>query len=568
MQREVSHQGLHKHRLVKGRAPEIVDILAEMQIHAWNERWAREQARQANLRARFTSALSITQAGRSAEVCVEEVKDMAAGRTAEYQQEIDALEHILTSALEEDHAVDWSVLAEKSGCILAEPTKPREEPTPREPDPNDPEFEPKLKLFPGVFSASREKERERVAVIFEEATTKWSDLMSARRQRAEGARSRFKSEMIALEVKRREQLERQAAHNAAIEAWKTAYLASAPETIPDYCRLVLADSEYPDSFPHDEAIDYIADSRTLVVDYTLPDVSALPTVKELKFIASRKDFLQELHVSEAWLSRTYDSVLYQIALRTLYELFQADEAKAIDSIVLNGWVNSIDKATGKEVTGCVLSLQAGKTEFMDINLANVDPKACFRKLKGVSAAKLTALQQIRPILQLNREDSRFVPAHDVADGLDGSSNLAAMDWEDFEHLIRELFEKEFSTGGGEVKITQASRDGGVDAIVFDPDPIRGGKIVIQAKRYTHTVSVSAVRDLYGTILNEGANKGILVTTADYGPDAYEFAKEKPITLLSGSELLYLLAKHGHRARIDLREARMLAAENEKSSHPG
>jgi restriction system protein len=85
----------------------------------------------------------------------------------------------------------------------------------------------------------------------------------------------------------------------------------------------------------------------------------------------------------------------------------------------------------------------------------------------------------------------------VADTLDDSSNLAAMDWEDFEHLIRELFEKEFSTGVGEVKITQASRDGGVDAVVFDPDPIRGGKIVIQAKRYTNTVSVSAVRDTSG-----------------------------------------------------------------------
>jgi restriction endonuclease len=564
LQREVSHEGLHKHRLVKGRSPEIVDILAEMQSHAWNERWAREQARQASLRAPFMSAFSITQAGRSAE----EVKDMAAGRTAEYQQEIDALEHILTSALEEDHAVDWSVLAENSGCILAEPTKPREEPTPRKPDPNDPEFEPKLKLFPGVFSASREKERERVAVIFEEATTKWSDLMSARRQRVEEASSRFRSEMIALEVKRREQLERQAAHSAAIEAWKNAYLASAPETIPDYCRLVLADSEYPDSFPHDEAIDYIADSRTLVVDYTLPDVSAFPTVKELKFIASRKDFLQELHVSEAWLSRTYDSVLYQIALRTLYELFQADEAKAIDSIVFNGWVNSIDKATGKEVTGCVLSLQARKTEFMDINLANVDPKACFRRLKGVSAARLTALQPIRPILHLNREDKRFVPAYGVADGLDGSSNLAAMNWEDFEHLIRELFEKEFSADGSEVKITQASRDGGVDAIVFDPDPIHGGKIVIQAKRYSNTVSVSAVRDLFGTVHNEGANKGILVTTADYGPDAYGFAKGKPLTLISGSELLYLLAKHGHNARIDLKEARLLAAEHERPSRSG
>jgi restriction system protein len=78
------------------------------------------------------------------------------------------------------------------------------------------------------------------------------------------------------------------------------------------------------------------------------------------------------------------------------------------------------------------------------------------------------------------------------------------------------------------------------------------------------VSVSAVRDLYGTILNEGANKGILVTTADYGSDAYEFAEGKPITLLNGSELLYLLQKHGHKARIDLAEARVLAAERERA----
>jgi len=76
-----------------------------------------------------------------------------------------------------------------------------------------------------------------------------------------------------------------------------------------------------------------------------------------------------------------------------------------------------------------------------------------------------------------------------------------MNWEDFEHLIRELFEKEFSQNGGECKVTRASRDGGIDAIAFDPDPIRGGKIVIQTKRYTKTVGVSAVRDLYGTVLN-------------------------------------------------------------------
>ena len=39
------------------------------------------------------------------------------------------------------------------------------------------------------------------------------------------------------------------------------------------------------------------------------------------------------------------------------------------------------------------------------------------------------------------------------------------------------------------------------------------------------VGVSAVRDLHGTVLNEGANKGILVTTSGYGNDAYDFAKK-------------------------------------------
>ena len=114
--------------------------------------------------------------------------------------------------------------------------------------------------------------------------------------------------------------------------------------------------------------------------------------------------------------------------------------------------------------------------------------------------------------------------------------------------------------GNEVKVTQASRDGGVDAVAFDADPIRGGKIVIQAKRYTNTVGVSSVRDLYGTVMNEGAMKGILVTTSDYGPDAYEFAKGKPLTLLNGSNLLFLLEKHGHKAKIDLKEAKQVLAE--------
>ena len=123
-----------------------------------------------------------------------------------------------------------------------------------------------------------------------------------------------------------------------------------------------------------------------------------------------------------------------------------------------------------------------------------------------------------------------------------------------------MFSQVVSANGGEVKITLASRDGGVDAVAFDPDPIRGGKIVIQAKRYTNVVGVSAVRDLYGTLMNEGAMKGILVTTSYFGNDAYDFANGKPIQLIDGGQLLGLLEKHGHKARIDLKEAKMILKE--------
>ena len=64
-------------------------------------------------------------------------------------------------------------------------------------------------------------------------------------------------------------------------------------------------------------------------------------------------------------------------------------------------------------------------------------------------------------------------------------------------------------------------------------------------------------------MNEGANRGILVTTATYGPDAYKFANGKPLTLLNGSNLLALLEEHGHKARIDLAEAKRVLREERR-----
>lgn len=147
-------------------------------------------------------------------------------------------------------------------------------------------------------------------------------------------------------------------------------------------------------------------------------------------------------------------------------------------------------------------------------------------------------------------DKRFVPGSDVISELESRPNLMELTPREFEDLIGNLFTKM----GLETKQTQLSQDGGVDVVAFDKRPILGGKVVIQAKRYRHTVGVAAVRDLYGTMMNEGANKGILVTTSGYGSAAFNFVKDKPIELIDGGGLLYLLENHADtRARIVMPE---------------
>ena len=550
----IAHAGLHKFRVVRGVTGEDAQLKAALQQKAWDEQWQRiEQVR-------------IRQQKREEAAYNKEMrKQLAEEQTKEAEGAIFALENLLGDAATKDHRLDWPKLKDHSDYPVPRPTKPQPAQIPSEP--LRMEYVPKLNWFTRLLTPIREKRMAEADQRFRAAHSAWRVAREVTEKSNSRQTEEHKRGVADWEAKRAGWLKDQQEQNAAIDTKRAAYLQCEPVAVVEYCEIVLGGSEYPESFPSGFELDYIAETRMLVLDYSLPAIEALPGVKGYRYVATR-DEIQPVAVADSWLNKTYDSVLYQISLRTLYELLQSDEANALDALVFNGWVNSIDKATGKEVNACVLTIQVKKMELLEINLAQVDPKACFKKLKGISASKLTALSPVRPILQLNKEDKRFIQPYDVVKTLDGSANLAAMDWEDFEHLIRGLFEEEFSREGGEVKITQASRDGGVDAVVFDPDPIRGGKIIIQAKRYTNTVGVSAVRDLFGTIHNEGANKGILVTTADYGPDAYEFAKGKPITLLSGSELLYLLQKHGHKARIDLAEARLLAAERERAEVKG
>ena len=108
---------------------------------------------------------------------------------------------------------------------------------------------------------------------------------------------------------------------------------------------------------------------------------------------------------------------------------------------------------------------------------------------------------MKPVVEFDMLDPRFIQETDIIATLDTRTNLIELSPGEFE-IDHKLFQKM----GLDTKLTQAPRDGGVDCVAYDTRPILGGKVVIQAKRYKNTVGVSAVRDLFGTMHNEGANK--------------------------------------------------------------
>jgi len=475
----LSHEGLHTYRVIRGATKEEVEHRARLQKEAWDARWARfqaaESARQQRINKRQWN-------DRQADID-RRARDEALKLAKEAENELSIIKSLLSSALGKNHELDWKSLRDTTCFTEPEPLPPQLATLPLEPVRTNGcyEFEPvisKIGFADWIVPGARRKKLNEAETLNRQRRNEadkrlqndhanWMKQCENIRNKNESSLANHHKAKAAWHLAKQVFYEKQKRFNLEMEDLEKQYLNRSEAALKRYCAEVLVRSEYPEAFPKDCAIVFESEGSVLVVDYELPPQHVLPNVRNVKYSAPRKEFQKTL-ISDAESKRLYDDVLYQVCLRTLYELFQADKVNMIESIVFNDWVDAVDKATGADTHPCVMTVQVAKAEFMALNLSQIDLKACFRSLKGISGAKLIDFTPVRPVLALNREDPRFVPSYTVVEGLDDQTNLAAMDWLDFENLIRELFEKEFSKDGGEVKITQASRDGGVDAIAFEP----------------------------------------------------------------------------------------------------
>lgn len=501
---------------IKGQTKWELDLKVDEQKRKWAEQAARKMERER----------------------VQDMKQQADQMNIEAQRELTRYQEILADTLKKNDALNWKRMLRKDTF----PPFGFNQPEPRLEDAYAHFAVPKQSFLEGIFKSKREKRLAKEA----EAQAAHSNAIDTHNQAKDQAHGQYQQEKAKFEQEQQQ-------YNNDILLWKEQFENGDGLAVERYMGVVLANSHYPDAIPGESEVFYDMIAKTAVVSFSLPSPDDLPQEIGYKYVASRKE-IDPIPMKVKEKTAFYENVIQQIALRVIHELFEGVYVEGIlETVVFNGWVSGVNKSTGQDFEACILSVQAGREEFEQINLERVDPKECLRGLKALSAGPLQNLAPVKPIMELNREDKRFVSSVDVMDGMETDANLATMPWEEFEHLVRELFSKVFSRDGGEVRVTQASRDGGVDAIAFDPDPIRGGKFVIQAKRYNNVVPVSACRDLYGTMINEGAAKGILVTTSYYGNDSRTFVKDKPITLIDGSNLVHMFSEYGYDFRINLKE---------------
>ncbi|MEH0553356.1 restriction endonuclease [Streptomyces sp. B21-101] len=334
-------------------------------------------------------------------------------------------------------------------------------------------------------------------------------------------------------------------HNAGIGAMSEGVRRQDPDSVIEYFSAALyASTVWPEDFPRQVAAAYDQTARQLVLDWELPAYGIVPEVKAVRYM-SGVDQDKETPRPVGQRRALYREVLAQCMLLVLHELFGADELGALESVVLNGFVDGHDPTTGRAGHIVLATVMASRSSFRDLHLAQVDAGSCLADaLRGQLSARPDQLTPVRPNRRPQDVGNRV-----VAHGGDEEPDLFAMDPIAFENLVADLFR----AMGMQAVTTQRSGDGGVDVDALDPAPIRGGKIVVQVKRYRNTVPPTAVRDLYGTVQDAGANKGVLVTTSGFGPGSHTFANGKPLELVSGPELVDLLHRHGLHGRLGDRD---------------
>lgn len=117
----------------------------------------------------------------------------------------------------------------------------------------------------------------------------------------------------------------------------------------------------------------------------------------------------------------------------------------------------------------------------------------------------------------------------LLDSRNNAVSLRHVSWQEFERLVGEAFRRQ----GYTVRETPEGADGGVDLVLER----NGERTLVQCKQWkSWKVGVKTIRELYGVVAAERAERGAVVCCGRYTKDARRFAENKPLELIDGQAL--------------------------------
>jgi restriction system protein len=307
-------------------------------------------------------------------------------------------------------------------------------------------------------------------------------------------------------------------HNRAIEEFADNLRSRDQQAVERYLGMVLSAVPLPSGFPRTGEVTYNPLGEQAAVRFELPGPEVVPTTREVQYIKS-KDDIRELTRPGKEIAELYRLVVSQVALLCVRDIFESDSQLA--TLAFNGHVRATNPATGHREYPCLISLNIEREALEELVLRDVRPEVCLRHLRALISPHPYDLEPIKPIVDFDLTKYRFVEGLDAVSTLDSRPDLMDLSPDEFEHLVRQVFE----AAGLEGWTTQHSRDDGVDAVMINRTPGRATLTIVQAKRYSKVVGVNHIRELAGAMEEKKAGHGILVTTSWFTAGCWQKAWE-------------------------------------------
>jgi restriction system protein len=131
-----------------------------------------------------------------------------------------------------------------------------------------------------------------------------------------------------------------------------------------------------------------------------------------------------------------------------------------------------------------------------------------------------------------------------------------MDGIQFGHYLRHLF----ISRGYKVEVTQASGDYGADLVLRKNDK----KIVVQAKRYSKNVGISAIQQVVGSKAHYNADEAWAITNSDFTEAAVKLAQSNEVRLINREQLIEMITNMNPEAIPNPQKVMMEHIPDEKS----